>query len=85
MPDHFDRWLDCSNDDVEAALPLLTAPAQGEFVWHEISTRVNRTANDDAQLILPISAEQAAAEREKPAKVLPRKRAAADDGQGSLF
>src|SRR6201995_618754 len=46
----FDRWLDCSNDDVEAALPLLTAPAEGEFVWYQVSTRVNRVANDDAQL-----------------------------------
>jgi putative SOS response-associated peptidase YedK len=89
MPDHFERWLDCSNDDVEAALPLLTAPGEGEFVWHMVSTRVNRVANDDAQLILPISAEQAAAEEQKPArKPAPRKPAAvssSDNGQGSLF
>jgi putative SOS response-associated peptidase YedK len=83
----FDRWLDCSNDGVEAALPLLTAPDEGEFVWHEVSTRVNRTANDDAQLILPISAEQAAAEEPKPVRKVARKVPVSpeDDGQGSLF
>ena len=89
MAGDFDRWLDCTNDEVDAAMALLTAPGEGEFVWHEISTRVNRVANDDAQLILPISAEQAAAEQPTPVKkVLPRKPAPAtsgDDGQGSLF
>ena len=62
--------------------------AEAEFVWYEVSTRVNRTANDDAQLILPISEEEARAEREKPVKAVPRRRTAAasgDDGQGSLF
>src|ERR1700712_5721232 len=87
--DDFDRWLDCSNDDVEAALPLLTAPGEGEFVWRQVSIRVNRVANDDAQLILPISAEEAAAEAAQPGrKTVRRKPVAAgsdDDGQGSLF
>src|ERR1700704_314746 len=67
-PGDFDRWLDCRDDDAETAMALLTAPEEGEFVWHEISTRVNRVANDDAQLILPITAEQMAAEAPKPAK-----------------
>jgi putative SOS response-associated peptidase YedK len=85
----FDRWLDCSKDDVEAALPLLIAPGEGEFVWHEVSTRVNRVANDDAQLILPISAEEAAAEEAQSVKKTVRRKplagASDDDGQGSLF
>ncbi|WP_375412509.1 SOS response-associated peptidase [uncultured Bradyrhizobium sp.] len=88
-PDNFERWLDCSNDDVERALPLLTAPAAGEFAWHEVSSRVNSVANDDGQLVLPLTAEEAAAEQAKSAKRgVPRKAAAAashDDGQGSLF
>jgi putative SOS response-associated peptidase YedK len=86
-PSDFDRWLDCSADDAEEVMALLTGPAEGEFSWHEVSTRVNRTANDDAQLILPITAEEAAAEAPKPARP-PRKAAPAaseDDGQGSLF
>jgi putative SOS response-associated peptidase YedK len=86
--DDFDRWLDCSAYDVEAAMALLHAPHEGEFAWHEVSTRVNRVANDDAQLILPITAEEMAAEEPRPAKKAQRKPVAAaseDDGQGSLF
>jgi hypothetical protein len=85
--DDFDRWLDCVHHDAEAVMALLTAPEEGEFVWHEVSTRVNHPANDDAQLILPITAEQMAAEEPKK-KAAPRKPEPAsreDDGQGSLF
>jgi putative SOS response-associated peptidase YedK len=85
----FERWLDCSLEDGEAATALMTTPEEGEFAWHEISTRVNRVANDDAQLTLPITPEQLAAEAPKPAKrSAPRKpepSASEDDGQGSLF
>jgi putative SOS response-associated peptidase YedK len=86
-PEDFVRWLDCTNDDVEGALPLLIAAAEGEFDWHEVSTRVNRAANDDAQLILPVTAEEAAVEEAKPAKSVRKKPepAAEDSGQGSLF
>jgi hypothetical protein len=70
-------------------MALLIAPDAGEFVWHEISTSVNRVANDDAQLILPITAEEMAAEEPKPAKRTGQRRpmaaASEDDGQGSLF
>jgi putative SOS response-associated peptidase YedK len=86
---NFERWLDCADNNAGDAMALLCAPAEGEFVWHEVSTRVNRVANDDAQLILPISPEEAAAEQAKPVtKMLPRKPVATisdDDGQGSLF
>jgi putative SOS response-associated peptidase YedK len=87
-PEDFDCWLDCRAHDAETAMALLTPPGEGEFIWHEVSTRVNRTANDDAQLILPITVEEIAAEEPKPAKkAAPRKPApvASDDGQGSLF
>jgi putative SOS response-associated peptidase YedK len=88
-PGDFDRWLDCRGYDAEDAMTLLTAPEEGEFAWHEVSTRVNRVANDDAQLVLPITAEQMAAEEPAPAKrAAPRKPAPVvsdDDGQGSLF
>jgi putative SOS response-associated peptidase YedK len=85
--DDFDRWLDCSDDSAEQVMALLRGPGEGEFVWHEVSIRVNRVANDDAQLILPITAEQREAEEPKPKRPAPRKPAmlAPDDGQGSLF
>ena len=86
-PGDFECWLDCRGFEAEDAMTLLIAPEDGEFVWHEISTRVNRVANDDAQLLLPITAEQIAAEAPPAKRTAPRKPAAAepDDGQGSLF
>jgi putative SOS response-associated peptidase YedK len=87
-PGDFEHWLDCGDDDAAKVMALLVAPGEGCFVWHEISTRVNRAANDDAQLILPITAEEMAAEQPRPARKNPRKPAPAaseDDGQGSLF
>jgi putative SOS response-associated peptidase YedK len=82
----FDGWLDCRADNAEAVMALLAAPQEGEFAWHQVSTRVNRVANDDAQLILPITAEQMAAEEpaKKPSQRKPEP-VAEDDGQGSLF
>ena len=78
-----------AEDSAETVVPLLISPREGEFVWHEVSTRVNRVANDDAQLILPITAEERAAEEPKPVKkAAPRKAVPVmpeDDGQGSLF
>jgi putative SOS response-associated peptidase YedK len=88
-PGDFDRWLDCGAHDAETAMALLTAPGEGEFIWHEVSTRVNRAANDDAQLILPITAEEMVAEEPMPAKRPPPRKplpvSPEDDGQGSLF
>jgi putative SOS response-associated peptidase YedK len=88
-PDDFDRWLDCRMHGTAEVMPLLTAPDEGEFVWHEVSTRVNTVANDDAQLLLPITAEQRDAEEAAPARKTavrkPTPAASEDDGQGSLF
>ena len=88
-PDDFERWLDCGAHDAETAMALLKAPEEGEFVWHEVSTRVNRVANDDAQLILPITAEEMATEQasppKRPAPRKPQPVPSEDDGQGSLF
>src|SRR4030088_450550 len=67
-PGDFDRWLDCGDDDAEKVMALLVAPDEGSFVWHEISTRGKCAPNDDAQLILPITAEEMAAEEPRPAK-----------------
>jgi putative SOS response-associated peptidase YedK len=87
-PRDVERWLDCRGDEVDAVLSLMVAPRIGEFAWHPVSTRVNRVANDDEQLLLPISVEEMEAEVEaaKPKKVV-RKAAvgSGDDGQGSLF
>jgi len=84
----FARWLDCSEDSADPVLPLMRPPRAGAFIWHEVSRRVNHADNDDAQLILPITDEERAAEEApKSAKRVARKSppVATDDGQGSLF
>ncbi len=94
----FDRWLDGDATDAESVLELLVAPPPGTFVWHEVSTAVNRVGNDGPELILPFSAEEAEAEhmleKEKRANSRTSAKAASqpkapsakpDDGQGSLF
>ncbi|MGY4368430.1 putative SOS response-associated peptidase YedK [Bradyrhizobium sp. LB1.3] len=84
-PRDFERWLDSRSDDVDTVLPLMTAPRIGEFAWHPVTTRVNRVANDDEQLLLPISAEEIEAEAVKPKKVVRKAVGSEDGGQGSLF
>lgn len=83
----FERWLDCRDDDAQDVMLLLVPPRQGEFAWHEVSTRVNHADNDDAKLLLPITEEERATADAKPAKKAVRKVAplSTDDGQGSLF
>ena len=80
----FERWLDGLNHDAESVMALLVGPEEGEFAWHEVSTRVNAHANDDAQLTLPITEDQRAEEEPKPKKAAVRKGAssAGDDARG---
>ena len=90
-PPDFDRWLDGSVTEAEEVMDMMVAPPRGTFVWHEVSTAVNRVANDSADLILPCSEEDIAiaeaASRKQP-KESPRKAkvsAPEENGQGSLF
>lgn len=91
-PRDFDRWLDGGEIDLEPVMELLVAPPQGTFVWHEVSTAVNRVANDSPDLILPCSEEDIAiaeaASRKKPKEQQRKVKVSApeeDNGQGSLF
>ncbi|MGY4572381.1 SOS response-associated peptidase [Bradyrhizobium pachyrhizi] len=86
-PEQFARWLDCLPNDVDDVMPMLKGPEVGEFAWHQVTMRVNAVANDDAQLLLPMTAEEIAAEdAPAPKKAAPRKATMReDDGQGSLF
>ncbi|CCE01962.1 conserved hypothetical protein [Bradyrhizobium sp. STM 3809] len=89
-PDDFSLWLDCRNHDADDIVHLMVAPKEGEFAWYEVSTRVNAVANDDEQLLLPMTEDMRAAEdaQRKPAKKVASRKAStapADDGQGSLF
>lgn len=90
-PSDFDRWLDCARVDADEAIAMIAASPEGEFAWHRVSRAVNRVANDDAQLIMPLA--DGAEEVEQPAPKVARKRTprmqasdtSSDDGQGSLF
>jgi putative SOS response-associated peptidase YedK len=78
-PQAFDLWLDCAKVDAETAAALLVPAPEDTFAPHEVSTAVNRAANDGAALIEPVvpgAEEPPPAARAKPKK---------DDGQASLF
>lgn len=81
----FERWLDCRDDRAEPVMDLLAPPAEGTFTWHEVSSRVNHADNDDAQLLLPITDEQRAAEEAPKRPARKAQPVAPDDGQGTLL
>ena len=78
----FDMWLDCAHVEADTAAALLVPAPEDTFVAHEISTAVNRTANDNASLVEPVVPGASEPTPEKPAT---RAKAKRDDGQASLF
>jgi len=82
-PDAFDRWLDCANVEAEAAMALLAPAPEDLFDAYEVSTAVNRTANDSPDLIEPLA--PGASEAAKPRPAAARTKKEKDDGQASLF
>jgi putative SOS response-associated peptidase YedK len=87
-PEAFDLWLDGAKIDAQTAAALI-APAREDLLEsYEISTAVNRTANDNPKLIEPVVPGQlATAPPPKPAakRPLARRKGKKDDGQGALF
>jgi putative SOS response-associated peptidase YedK len=90
-PAAFDLWLDCGNVDAETAAALIAPAPETMFEAYEVSTAVNRAADDRPDLIAPLAsaaAEPAAApapprpRAAKPAKVT---KPSSSSGQGSLF
>jgi putative SOS response-associated peptidase YedK len=93
-PDVFDFWLDTDNVDAKTAAAAIGPAPHGSMEVYEVSTAVNRVANDRPELIEPHHAEPepapAAAEESKPKSKTKPKSAAHrkrgnDDGQSSLF
>jgi len=83
--DAFDLWLNNEMVDAETAASLLVPPPDNLLEAYEVSTAVNRTANDNPQLVekaAPIADEPPSA---RPVKPTPKRRAREDDGQASLF
>jgi putative SOS response-associated peptidase YedK len=88
-PEAFDLWLDCANVDARTAEALIRPAPEGLLEAYEVSTAVNRTANDDARLVQPLAANVEPAPAPKPASArksaTPVKPAKKDSGQGMLF
>lgn len=81
-PDAFDLWLNPDADPQIAASLMIPAP-DDLLEAVEVSSAVNRVANDDPALLTPASELPEPVDEEKPKQ---RKRApAADEAQGSLF
>jgi putative SOS response-associated peptidase YedK len=85
-PEAFDLWLDCANVDAETAAALIAPAPEALLDAYEVSTAVNRTANDNPKLVERFSPPAEAVP--PPAPSVPRQRAKRvkkDDGQGALF
>lgn len=78
-PEAFDLWLNCDKADAQTASVLIRPAPDDLLEAYEISTAVNRVANDDAKLIEPVAP---GAQPAPPPRV---KRIKKDEGQPSLF
>lgn len=78
-PEAFDLWLDCTRVDALTATALIAPAPEDLFEAYEISTAVNRTANNSATVIAPLGSQPLPTPVPRAAK--PKK----DDGQASLF
>jgi putative SOS response-associated peptidase YedK len=85
-PAAFDLWLDTANVDAKTAAAMLMPASDASIEACEISTAVNRTANDNPSLIAPIGS---AASPESKQTTTPKRSARAkrrsDRDQSSLF
>jgi putative SOS response-associated peptidase YedK len=85
-PEAFDLWLDCVNVDADTAAALIRPASDDLLEAYEISTAVNRTANDSSKVQAPVTPGEIQPEPVKPRASRPRaKRAKKNDGQGALF
>ena len=88
-PAAFDLWLDCANVEADVAAALIAPANDGLLEAYEISTAVNRVANDAPALIAPVAAPRVAPPPDAPtvaAEKKPKPRKAKEpDGQASLF
>jgi len=87
-PGAFDFWLDCRNVDAPAATSLLAPAAEGLLDAYEVSSAVNRAANDEPTLIAPVSSQQgvpSAGEGDARAPTRREKKPKKDERQSSLF
>ena len=83
-PAAFDLWLNTSDVDAKTAAALIHAAPDNLLEAYEVSSAVNRTANDNPKLVEPIAASAELATAPKPAARV-RRAKKKDEGQSSLF
>jgi putative SOS response-associated peptidase YedK len=86
-PEAFELWLDCVNLDAQDAARLIKPAPDDLLEAYEVSSAVNRVANDSPELLVPMpTADAAAAAPEAAAtpRAKPKKTKTPDD-QASLF
>jgi putative SOS response-associated peptidase YedK len=85
-PEAFDLWLDTDRVDAKTAAALIKPAPDDLLEAYEISTAVNRVANDNPKLIASaVAAAPAPAAKPARAKTVRAKRAKKDTKQGALF
>jgi putative SOS response-associated peptidase YedK len=84
-PDAFDLWLNCAAVDAETVAALIVPAPEDLLEAYEVSSAVNRTANDFPQLVEPHIAADAETAPKRAAGRRTTARVKKDDGQGVLF
>jgi putative SOS response-associated peptidase YedK len=83
-PEAFDFWLD-PNVDAQMATAVIQPAADALLESYEVSTAVNRTANDSPALLEPLREPEVVAAAPAPKRVKKKEKTKVDDGQPSLF
>lgn len=86
-PDAFDLWLDGAHVEAETAAAVIAPAPEDLFEYYEVSTAVNRVANDDDSLIVPVAGAAPVAPHavEAPTTKAKPKKPKKQDDQASLF
>jgi putative SOS response-associated peptidase YedK len=82
-PEGFDLWLDTANVDAATAAALIAPAPENLLEAYEISTAVNRAANDNPKLLEPVGATPPPAP--VPKSPVRAKRGKKQSGQGALL
>jgi hypothetical protein len=86
-PEAFDLWLDCDKVDATTAAALIAPAPEALLEAYEISTAVNRTANDNPKLIEKLTApvETSPPQRRNSGKIVAKTGKKKDGRQPDLF
>ncbi len=81
----FELWLDCANVEAKTAAALIAPAPDNLLEAYEVSTAVNKVANDSAALIEPLAAAAAPAVEKPPGAKTKTKSTKTPDDQATLL